>query len=135
MKPRAVAIITDQSAGRVLLIHRWRDGLEYFVLPGGKIEEWETPEEACIREAREETGLEITIGPQVACFNNLGRVEYYFPSTHFSGKLEVGFPVKSWQTFENIYKLEWVPIEQLKGLPLKPPAILSVVLMSFTGKL
>lgn len=134
MKPRAVAIIIDQSTRRVLLVHRWRDGLEYFVLPGGKIEDWETPEEACIREAREETGLEITIGPQVARFNNQGRVEYYFPSTHFSGKLEVGFPKKSWQTFENIYQLEWIPVEQLKGLPLKPPAILSVVLMSMTGK-
>jgi 8-oxo-dGTP pyrophosphatase MutT (NUDIX family) len=130
MKPRAVAIITDQLARRVLLVHRWRDGLEYYVLPGGKIEEWETPGEACIREAREETGLEITIGPQVACFNNRGRVEYYFPATNFSGILEVGFPKKSWQKFENIYKLEWIPIEQLKSLPLKPPAILPVVLMS-----
>ena len=133
MKARAIAIIVDQSAGRVLLVHRWRDGLEYFVLPGGKIEKWETPDEACIREAREETGLEISIGPQVARFNNLGRVEYYFPATTFSGKLEVGFPVKSWQTFENIYKLEWVPIEELPSLPLKPSAILPVVLMSYTG--
>ena len=135
MKPRSVAIIIDQPARRVLLVHRWRDGLEYFVLPGGKIEEWETPEEACIREAREETGLVISIGPQVASFSNRGRMEYYFPATHFSGKLEVGFPEKSWQTFENIYKLEWVPIEQLNSIPLKPPAILPVVLMSVTGKI
>lgn len=135
MKPRAVAIIIDQPARRVLLVHRWRDGLEYFVLPGGKIEEWETPEEACIREAHEETGLVISIGPKVASFSNRGRVEHYFPATHFSGKLEVGFPEKSWQTFENIYKLEWVPLEQLSSIPLKPVAILSVVLMSFTGKL
>ena len=135
MRPRSVAIIIDQPARRVLLIHRWNDGQEYYVLPGGKIEDWETPDETCVREAREETGLEISIGPQVACFNNLGRVEYYFPATHFSGKLVLGFPEAGIQTVQNVYKLEWIPIDQLPILALKPQAILSVVLMCVTGKL
>jgi 8-oxo-dGTP pyrophosphatase MutT (NUDIX family) len=130
-----VAIIIDQPARQVLLIHRWREEREYFVLPGGKIEEWETPEEACVREAHEETGLTIQIGPRVACFNNLGRVEHYFPATHFSGTLELGFPEKGWQTPLNEYRLEWVSIDQLPTLDLKPEAILSVVLMCVTGKL
>lgn len=128
MKPRACAIIIDRAARCVLLIHRWRGGLEYFVLPGGKIEAGETPAEACLREAREETGLEITLGPQVASFSNLGRVEHYFLASSFAGELQLGFPEQDQQTPRNIYRLEWVPAGQLPKTNLLPELILPIVI-------
>ncbi len=127
MKPRAVAIIINFACRQVLLIHRHNQGREYYVLPGGKIEPGETPATACVREALEETGLSITLGPRVASFINLGRVEHYFLATSYSGKLELGFPEKDWQTSENRYELEWVPAAQLAGLPLMPPEILPII--------
>ncbi len=54
----AFAIIFDPQ-GRVLLCHR-RD-LDIWNLPGGGVESGELPDEAVVREAREETGLEVVV--------------------------------------------------------------------------
>lgn len=53
----AFAIIFDDQ-GRVLLCHR-RDR-DQWNLPGGGVELGELPTEAAVREAKEETGLDIT---------------------------------------------------------------------------
>ena len=52
--PRAAIII---QFSQVALIERHRVGLHYFLFPGGKIEESETPLGAGGREVREELGL------------------------------------------------------------------------------
>lgn len=44
---------------KVLLIHRRKNGDEYFVFPGGGVEDDESPEEAVLREIFEETGLSV----------------------------------------------------------------------------
>ena len=51
------AVIVDRG-GRVLLVRRRRPpGVGTWSLPGGRVEAGETPEEAVVREAREETGV------------------------------------------------------------------------------
>jgi 8-oxo-dGTP diphosphatase len=60
----AVVIIRD-DAGRVLLVHqnyKWR----LHGLPGGMVESGETPAEAAVREALEETGLTVTVGERLS---------------------------------------------------------------------
>lgn len=54
----AFAVILDE-AGRVLLAHR-RD-YDVWNLPGGQVEPGETPWQAVVREAREETGLDVAV--------------------------------------------------------------------------
>lgn len=127
MRDRAVAIIIDRAARAVLLIHRWNQGREYYVLPGGKIEEWETPDETATREAREETGLTITLERPVATLNNMGRTEYYFLAVNFSGVLAIGWPEMGRALPDNTYELEWVPVDRLFLINLKPEAIQQVV--------
>ena len=56
---RAVAVITNN--GRVLLIHRINNKKEYYVFPGGGVENGETVEQAVLREVQEETSLEVKI--------------------------------------------------------------------------
>ncbi len=52
MNKRAVAIIIRD--GKILLIHRIKNGQEYFVFPGGGIIEHENAEDAVVREIKEE---------------------------------------------------------------------------------
>jgi ADP-ribose pyrophosphatase YjhB (NUDIX family) len=55
-KVGAEAAVFD-SAGRILLVRRSDDGL--WCLPCGWVEPNESPEEAAVRETREETGIEV----------------------------------------------------------------------------
>ena len=50
--------------GRVLLVHRPR--YDDWTLPKGKLDPGETFEQAALREVREETGLECTLGRELA---------------------------------------------------------------------
>lgn len=57
IKTRASAIIIRD--GQLLMMHRKRNGKEYWVLPGGAIESDEDPAAAAVREVKEETGLTV----------------------------------------------------------------------------
>jgi 1-acyl-sn-glycerol-3-phosphate acyltransferase len=46
--------------GKLLAVKRVRDGQEYYVLPGGRMDKGETAREAAAREVLEETNLECT---------------------------------------------------------------------------
>jgi 8-oxo-dGTP diphosphatase len=62
MKPIQLAgcVIIDEY-DRILLIHRKTAGKQQWELPGGKIEQHETPEEAAIRELQEELGVSVSV--------------------------------------------------------------------------
>lgn len=63
--PCAGAVVRD-AAGRLLLVRRGRPPERgRWSLPGGRIEPGETSARACAREVREETGVEVAVGPVV----------------------------------------------------------------------
>jgi len=64
MRIRAgIVLIKDNN---VALIERHRAGLDYFVFPGGGVDEGESVEQAAIRETMEELGIEVSIQQKVA---------------------------------------------------------------------
>lgn len=60
----AVAVLITDAAGRVLLVRRKYPPFEgYWTLPAGFLNAREDPKAAAQRECREETGLDVAIGP------------------------------------------------------------------------
>jgi 8-oxo-dGTP diphosphatase len=122
MRERAAVVIVEDD--RVLLMRRRKPGEEYYVVPGGGIEPGETPEEAAVREAKEETGLDVTLAGKLGVFRHEGRTTHYFlaasPSASHRGRLRLGSPERERQTTDNVYELEWVDAECLENIPLRP---------------
>ena len=77
---RAGVIVYNPFLDKILLIHRWKNGQEYFVIPGGTIEPGEKPLEAALREMKEEVDLSFSADQLCTAFslNNQGKEEYYF---------------------------------------------------------
>jgi 8-oxo-dGTP diphosphatase len=64
MRVRAGIVLIKEN--KVALIERYRAGLHYFTFPGGGVDEGESPEQAAVREAQEELGIEVVIKRKVA---------------------------------------------------------------------
>ncbi len=88
----------------------------YWEFPGGKIELDETPEQALIRELREELG--ITVKPQH--LTPLTFVSFDYAKFHLLMPL---YAVRQWQGVVNSKEaqaLQWVSLEKLKKIQLLP---------------
>lgn len=104
----------------ILLFHRFKNGDEYWVIPGGGVEEGETPAEALKRELAEETGLKLI------SFSDAFELKYTLSDgerlSHFfvcvtEGEPKLGDgPEKQLSTETNQYILTWVPVSELSRL-------------------
>lgn len=88
--PIAAAVIVD--AGRVLLVRRRvKEGSLSWQFPSGEVEEGESPADAAIREAREETGLTVAgtkiLGERV--HPNTGRTMIYVACSVLDGSARI----------------------------------------------
>ncbi len=57
------AVVIRDGQGRVLVVRK--RGTSRYMLPGGKIESGESPEQAAVRELHEEVGAELDLGSLV----------------------------------------------------------------------
>lgn len=128
MKTRVRALIVQEGA--ILLIHRIKKGEEYYVFPGGGVEEGESVEDALVREGTEELGVLLDMGEQYACHSlDLPEAdkqqELFFRCTILSGTLGTGTgpEFQSGTGYEGMYALEWVPISDLANRKILPEAI------------
>lgn len=84
--------------------------------PGGKIEEGETPQQALVREIKEELDTTITVGDLIAV------IEYDYPTFHLSmdcfwcevieGELKLlEAEAAKWLTKDDLYDVQWLPAD------------------------
>ena len=119
--PRAVAVVLRD--GRVLVIKRHRDGVDYAVLPGGGGEPGESSAEAAVRELYEETTLTAEIDRLLWTGDHGGR-----PAAYFLMKGVTGEPALSGSEAEancpaNSFEPLWATAEDLVSLDLKPEGV------------
>lgn len=62
----------DRPGHPIVLIERRHEPLGW-AIPGGFVDVGETVEQAAVREAREETGLDVTLGPLLGCYSDPAR--------------------------------------------------------------
>ena len=117
MKTIEVVAAIIHHDGKILATQRgygdFKDGWEF---PGGKIEPGETPEEAIVREIKEELDTEVEV------IELLDTVEYDYPNFHLSMgcficKIKSGDLVlkeheaAKWLTKDTLGSLEWLPAD------------------------
>jgi 8-oxo-dGTP pyrophosphatase MutT (NUDIX family) len=76
MRNRSVAFVVRD--GKILVEKMCFRERSFYALPGGGIEPGETPEQAAIRELKEECGLDGTVIRKLAEVYNQGRTEHSF---------------------------------------------------------
>lgn len=120
MKNRATAIILRN--GELLLIRRQKPGRDYYILPGGGVELDESFEDACIREVKEETGLDVLGLQRVFKYHYRGSEEVYFVTRVPPDEPVLGGSEAERQSPTNHYSFAWVNARQLQDIHLLPAA-------------
>lgn len=118
---RAVAITLHDD--QLLVMYR-RNTQEYFVFPGGGIDDGELPEQATIREMREETSIDVLIDRLLykATHSN-GDVHYFYSCVYKQGEPHIQegtnehADIKAGRDF---YEPRWLPVERIAETTLYP---------------
>lgn len=115
----AAVIKSQNEAGEAMIFATQRGYGEFkggWEFPGGKIEEGETPEQALVREIKEELETEIKVG------GFIDTIEYNYPIFHLSmdcfwceivsGDLVLTeHEAARWLTKEELDSVEWLPAD------------------------
>jgi 8-oxo-dGTP diphosphatase len=118
------AVALEDADGRILFVQRPEGkpmaGLWEF--PGGKIEPGETPEQAVVREIREELGVEVC----ERCLEPLNFVSHAYEHFHL---VMVLYLCRKWEGIPQGLEgqsMQWKYVKDVRELPM-PPADLPLV--------
>jgi 8-oxo-dGTP diphosphatase len=113
-----VAVALIDTDGRVLLAKRpeGKSLAGMWEFPGGKVEAGETPEQALIRELREELGIEVN----EACLAPLTFASHAYPELHLLMPLYVCRKWSGTVRAREAQELKWVRPHDMRSMPMPP---------------
>ncbi|RWZ54531.1 NUDIX domain-containing protein [Halobacillus fulvus] len=128
MRDRGSAVLIENN--KVVLIKRIKDDVTYYVFPGGGIEKGETPEEATIREAYEELGIDVGIKHCMAEVDFKGK-QFFFLGDIVGGTFDTGKGEEFSDASKGMYIPMWVDIESLSFMNVKPKVAADKIISLF----
>ena len=142
MNKTARAIVLNSNG--IILIHRkkvkYGKVYEYYATPGGHLEDNETFEEACIREVKEELGLDVDIVSLFMELKNydINTFEKYYIVNIVSGTLGTGngeeFTNRDFEKYGS-YEIEIIDKDKVEGINLLPVELKKKLTKYFKGEI
>jgi 8-oxo-dGTP diphosphatase len=110
-----VGAVVHDASGRLLVVRRGREpGRGRWSVPGGRLEPGETVEQGVAREVREETGLEVTVGPLVGRPRIPGPAGVMYDVADHLAEVTGG----TLRAGDDADEVRWVTAAELAGLPV-----------------
>lgn len=109
--------------GKILMMHRVKNGYEYYVFPGGHRRQGEKGEETVEREVYEETGIEVKVEKLAFSWADTEKKqkEFYYICSWVSGEEPrlVG-EEKVRNSPENFFEPLWLPVSEIPKINTLP---------------
>jgi 8-oxo-dGTP diphosphatase len=110
---RAAGVVTFRPGREVLLVHRPK--YDDWSFPKGKLERWEHPTAAAVREVAEETGVHVRLGPPLASQHyptgrRMKAVDYW------TGRVVGDDDVSLYRPNQEIDQVAWVRVDKADKL-------------------
>lgn len=115
---------------KIALIERIRGDIHYYHVPGGRVEEGETIEEAVIREAEEELGLQVEVNQLIAIIHFRKAPQYYFRIQPKSGTFGQGRGPEMMGLYppeRGSYQAIWMPLHDLQNHEIRPASLIPLL--------
>ena len=122
---RARVILYNSENDAILLIHRLKNGRDYWVIPGGGAKGNETPVETAIREINEELSIQLKPAALNQLFEYKSQEDehFFYAEISFIAAPEISGEEKERSNNANVYQPDWVAVKDLTQINLMPPKI------------
>ena len=124
-----VRVIIENDEQKILMVKQEHPERTVWMGPGGGIEEGETAAEAGVREMKEETGLDVTVGPMIFHIEEVSekrgqRFVNFFMATVAGGDMHLGMDPEFDAEHQVLKELKFLSREEIQALPHVYPEFL-----------